>query len=401
MTGASLSPAKERENANPEPRSIYQQIPPWFVALFAVAYMTGYVIEFLYYASLGIVDAGGDIFKLKYVQTGITFLFSCTLIGALVLTWLIGVPRRRVQLKDDPPEPGLHITRAVLMPVIFSITSIYVFVLFTPPIRPPFKLIGITGIVFAYFALAVIFFATEKHYREKYTAIATKASASFSKDQRIKIWKIWRRVMLLRDIFIVILSFGLVMLSAVVALSGRASALRDFIVQGAWVFLLLAILLPIILYMVSMRSGETKHREGGKSAEFSQFVLLYSLSGVLLFLLAVVMLLTYSYWIFPFIPSVKGGADYEIAARVTVVLKSAASDRTQLSPTELENAVLLYSTSSSYYFAKPGRENTACDWRAGRAIPKITEVRRDEVSAIVFRADLKTSNCEQFESLAH
>jgi hypothetical protein len=61
-------------------QTIFRYLPQWFVAAFALIYISGYFVDFLYYSSIGIEGAGTDLLKLKYLQIGINFLVLFSII---------------------------------------------------------------------------------------------------------------------------------------------------------------------------------------------------------------------------------------------------------------------------------------------------------------------------------
>jgi hypothetical protein len=113
------------------------------------------------------------------------------------------------------------------------------------------------------------------------------------------------------------------------------------------------------------------------------YAILSSLGTLVLFVLT---LTSYAYVIFPFVPFSKGGADYEFARRVAV-----STVHPVQGPIDLSDALILYSTSSSYYITTPTRGNDACDWRRHLATPNILQLARDEVSNISFKTEYR--NC--------
>ncbi|HEU0084072.1 MAG TPA: hypothetical protein VFQ87_14490 [Bradyrhizobium sp.] len=386
---------KTNLSKTPDASALHQQLPLWFTAVFAISYVSGYLIEYLYYASLGIVDTGGDIFKLKYIQTGIIFLFSCSLIATYVVA-VVGAPRMNIPLLD-PPQTAWHISRPIVFAVMFNVVSIYISVLFTPLhyVETTAQWAGIIALVILFLIFGIIYFLSEKHYEASYTKASENNSRTFSEIQKEELRRQWDAYILGRDAAAWFFSC-LVLLSDFVFLRGRDAALRDLLFQGGWIFLIFSILIPILVYRIFLRLDLVSKVEN-QNGDFLYYMIVSS-GGILLALLLYVVLICYSYWVFPFIPSIKGGGDYENASRVSVVLKKVdVRERlgdVNLNSQELEQALIIYSSSSSYYFARPTKNNNPCDWRAGHAKPWITEVRRDEVRALMFGGESRQSNCE-------
>jgi hypothetical protein len=103
---------------------------------------------------------------------------------------------------------------------------------------------------------------------------------------------------------------------------------------------------------------------------------------------------SYAYAIFPFIPNMKGGADYVNSRKVCVILDKPIEFNVggdNRPKARLDHVIIMYSTSSSYYFAWSGEGNSARDWRARRTLPIIGQVPRNNVRSIFFESE--SHNC--------
>lgn len=120
-------------------------------------------------------------------------------------------------------------------------------------------------------------------------------------------------------------------------------------------------------------SNDSKSHGGGINFALIRQLYLYVISSILILFL---ILMTYAYVVFPFIPVEKGGGDFNSATRISVVTQPGAVQA------DIKDSVLIYSTSTSLFFAKPEPKNDACDWRATGVIPDLIEVRREDVRSI-------------------
>jgi hypothetical protein len=326
------------------------------------------------------------------------FIFSCALIGVYVVA-LAGAPRMSVTpAKDEPPKPGLYVTRLIVFAVLFHVLSLYISIMFTPLhyLETLAQWVGIITLVVLLILFALLFYVTEDYYKDWYS---TMYSQDMSGRQKKRLRKKWDTAIIGRDVAAVFF-FLMTFLSDIIFLQKRADAIRDLLLEGGWIFLIFAILIPALLYRLFIRLQEAKERQNDQFEKESGRFLYYMIfgSGIVLFsLLLFTVLISYSYWIFPFIPSAKGGGDYEHASRVSIIAKPQNAPGRErigaIDPASLDQSLILYSTSSSYYFARPERGNTPCDWRAGRSRPKINEVRRDEIGGLVLKVDATPSNC--------
>jgi hypothetical protein len=57
-------------------RAAIKYLPEWFIALFALVYVTGYLVDIFFFSSLGITDAGAEVLKLQYIETGLVFFIA-------------------------------------------------------------------------------------------------------------------------------------------------------------------------------------------------------------------------------------------------------------------------------------------------------------------------------------
>jgi hypothetical protein len=386
-------------------RAPHQHIPPWFIAVFALAYISGYLIEFLYYGSLGIVDAAGDIFKLKYIQTGIMFLLSSTVISVFIVAVFFAHRMRRGLSETDAPGPGVYPTWCSVLPALAYVFSLYISVILTPLhyVETSDQWIGIVLLVALFMGYAFIFLGAEAYYKRLYNTHYSPVRD----DTILALQRRWRFIIRARD-FVAMVFLVLTVIADISFLYERRDALLDLLVGGAWIYVLFTLLIPALLYRINARLREAKER-GGERGQFLSYMTMTG-GGTLLCFVLFVMFMTYSYWVFPFIPSLKGGADYEDASTVRMIRDSAPPKNkrpgllasrggSSKDDRDLEETLILYSTESSYYLAKPKpdpkpeKSNTPCEWRAGRKIPKITEIHRDEIKRVLINAVPKESNC--------
>ncbi len=362
----------------PDEKTFYQQLPQWFIAIVGLSYVTGYEIEFLYYGSLGILDAAGEIFKLKYIQTGVVFLFPCALITAFIIA-LLNVSR--INFKRSLARRKFYFTRWVFGSTLFNFGSMYFLVLFTPlhyfETTPHWS--GILFFIFLIIFSTSIYDFSDRRHVDRYAAMRKASPGGLAGSQIKALHRLLRDDVSLRDA-IAMLSSALVLLVDIVLLYGRRSSIGDLLVHGGLVFFVLTLLIPMILHRLMYR---LKDVNGVKdSSQNFRHNAISGMSMAVFALLLLLLLTSYSYRVFPFVPNLKGGADYENAPLVSVTLKSADPAKSN----NPSGSVLLYTSSSSYYFARPERGNDPCDWRVGRKRPEIIELRREEISALSYRA---------------
>lgn len=104
-------------------------IPQWFVAIAAFVYFAGYLIETIFYSSIGINDASAEIFKLKYIQTGLHFLI---LLLAIIVPLFLSFGRHRYNFATKSNFPRINVTKWGLILAALDLISLYFATLFTP-----------------------------------------------------------------------------------------------------------------------------------------------------------------------------------------------------------------------------------------------------------------------------
>jgi hypothetical protein len=370
----------------PEGRTIYQQIPQWFIAIVGLSYVTGYEIEFLYYASLGIVDAAGEIFKLKYILTGLVFIFPCALITIFGVA-LLGVAR--INVKRDLARRGFYATRWSIVSALFTFGSVYLLILFTPLhyFETGIHWEGVFVLVLLVISYSFIFTLFEKRFRNVYLSMRRQTHGRLSSSQIRELHRRFREDICLRDVTAMGL-FALVLFVDMLIFNERRKTVLDLVISGGGVFLLLCPLIPVLLHRTMYRAGQLGAVQD--SSRGFRYLSITGMSVSVLVLLLFLVLTSYSYLVFPFIPNLKGGGDYENAPKVSVTLRDAGKSK------DPSGSLLLYTSSSSFYFAQPERGNDPCDWRVGRSRPEIIEFRREEIRTLSFRAESKQTgktNC--------
>lgn len=395
--------------------SQHRHFPPWFVAVFGVVYLSGYLIEFFYYSSLGITDAASEILKLKYVGTGLTF-FVLLLIIAIPTMVIFG--RASLHVAVPTTGPSISLGPWALGMTLFNFVSIYCATLFAPLQYFDFDahwerwgaLIGLVFMLVIYVVVGMSIDLAIKRQTDREIRNAGKVGLSPEQKKYLALRRgFYSRV---RKWIAQFLFLGIASLDFVI-FSGRFPSLASLFWPYGIFFVGFSVLMGAQLSRVHVRLADlaknveelgdaASNVESNRPAyddlenreqvvverEFANFRyfaygVLSSLGTLVLFVLA---LTSYAYVIFPFVPFSKGGADYEFARRVAVSTLHPAQV-----PIDLNDSLILYSTSSSFYLTTPKPGNDACDWRQHLANPDIVQLARTEVSNVSFKA--KYNNC--------
>ena len=111
-------------------------VPRWFIALFALTYITGYTISFLFYSGMGIPANGSSVLKLQYIYIGIIFfMFASTFV---VPFYLSALSRKQIDAAmARQREAGRLMSYSTLLGVgmLLYFFSVLLAIIFTPSER--------------------------------------------------------------------------------------------------------------------------------------------------------------------------------------------------------------------------------------------------------------------------
>ena len=335
-------------------------VPSAFVALFAFVYVTGYLIDFFYFSNRGVSDIGGELLKLRYIQVGIYFVLSLALFVGI--PFFIFFAKDDTKLKKHPLRP---VGGAMAWAAILYQVSLFLPTLFAPPDyfslqNHPWRYYAILALVFS----VLIVYVVGRKLAEVAARFLHGSFIDFFDRERPYLGWIILLLIVVSDALILpgLFPLFLDMLPNVLFFVG-------FCLVSAWVLALVYDLLSQV-----------------EEWDFRAIRMIY-LTGSLMILLLFFILLSYALTIFPFIPNTRGGADLRDANRVSVIAETGAM------PRDFEDTILIYSTATSFFFAKPDSvTNNACTWQQkSEPIANLIQVRREQVKSISMRPRL--SNC--------
>ncbi len=349
-----------------------RHLPQWFVAGFAVVYVSGYLIDFYYSSALGVTENGGDLLKLKYIQVGLNFiLFLLILSGPSFfdIQHFIGWFFDPSRTKKDFPSRSVRLFIAVF--TIAYVLSIYSAFIFTPWNyfqQDSRRIIAILGLIFGGQAAYILAITVIERSVEKYV------SNDFTVSIRNPITKLVRVIGKHDLISRIALSGSLILFVGYCdyrAFKGLRDAIYECVITNrGFVFFIICLLFGVLLY-------RTIERMQKPPINPAMYLTIMVTNLLVIFYLGLV---SYAYFIFPYVPNIKGGADFTHASLVSVTLKS--SDAAMKNSPSVENAVHVYSTAMAAYFAIPVIGNDACDWRSRASQPKLVQIQQDAIQRV-------------------
>jgi hypothetical protein len=346
--------------------------PQWFVAIFALTYITGFLIDTLYFSSIGIDDAG-EIIKLRHIQRGLIFLMAFMIIVAPVYFLLFGHRQMAMLGKNVSELPPMKGIMAVISILYFG--TIYYAVIFAPPGyfyigKHPLRLTGffllIASVVAGYIVLTGVFARRRRKLLNNKTLtieqkLAVDIGLQRSNDKA-------HSTFLYSMLFYIAIGDYLIFKEMIPDFLGM------FFPYGIF-FFLFCFLFSAQLFRITRRMA----LDGPYMTQFSKvgFVVLSALGLIILYYTAIA---AFAYSIFPHIPNVRGGGNLSSAPIVSVFVNDSTvlkDPRFKGLDGQLTTFILVYSTSSSYYFVH------ACEKEDQRG--PILQVKREEVKYLVIQ----------------
>jgi hypothetical protein len=354
--------------------SLVRHVPQWFISVFALTYLTGFLIDSIYYSSVGIIDVG-EVIKLRHVQLGLLFLML--FLTVTVPLYFLGFNyKKMVILGESNPNELPPMTPIMALTSVLFFGTIYYVIAVVPPgffyfKEHPWRLGGFFGllvsIVGGYIGVMDILARRRRVIENKHPpgdgqrAAALENVAGQNKKRQIWFLRFMFIYLLLADYFLF------------------QDLITDFI-HSLWPYGVFFFGFCLIFTAQLARLVRRLEMDKDRLDKFAKIGLV-SLGGVGLLIVYYATVAAFAYTIFPYIPSSRGGAKYTDAHAYSIVV-----DRTNwmrnpnfVADTDgrIDNLILLYSTTDSFYFG-------VCDWRNTEDIKTkgpaaILEVRRDEI----------------------
>jgi hypothetical protein len=358
---------------------LLKYLPQWFVALFALVYLSGYLIDYYYSTALGISENGGDLLKLKYVQVGLNFIVLVLIFAGPSLFDVFRLLGLFIHFSQTKAEVRSRSVRffVSLFTVVYT-TSIYSAFLFTPWHYFENNATRIHAVLLLIFAVQIIYIATIGLVErlEKKRGNKRRREANRKGKVRTEDWSAAKIVIALNSFDWVRIGLCCVLIAFTVYVDSyvfgglRATLYECFYEKRGYVFFILCVLFGVLLYRAI---GRIK----APPIPFVQYLLVMAGSLLVIFYLA---LISYAYFIFPYIPSVKGGADFTNAALVSVTFKNTVGVS---GPVQIQNNVIyVYSSATSAYFAIPSQGSSPCNWRRRENSPKLISIQQSAIQKI-------------------
>lgn len=355
-------------------------LPQWFIAIFALIYLSGYLADFFYYSSIGISEAGSDALKLKHVQSGLFFFLIFFCVG--------GVSYLAVHARRDPnAKTFLGRNKLTYWVAIVFQSSVVLAVAFVPPsdFREWYVRLAFGALIF-FNVIAYLSFIrrAERNTQTQelvHPAGAIGGSPKLSEEERK------HRIELAADRFALLMILVIAICDAWIFGGSLLEFGKRFFAEtssqaenalGPLLFLTFSIAFFQTLGRLIERMGRLTH-----DREDMQYTIAMGFMLLGLFYLS---LSAYAYTIMPYVPSSRGGASFCDAPLVTVSpnISEGIAHNTRSTDTF---GIVVYTTSDTIYIAETPDRRDGCHWKGKLDFPDIVSFPKTDIFTRIIAKD--------------
>ena len=364
----------------------FRDIPQWFVSIFALTYITGFLVDTIYYSSVGLSDIS-EVIKLRHTQLGLIFVMLFLIVTVPVFFLLFG--RRKMAVLGENPNELPPMKPIMAFNAIIYFSTIYYVVVFVPPgyfyfLQHPYRLTTFFFLVFSVvfgYIIFISFLVRRKKKVSQNNNLAPEARASAVADINLRNQKS-------QNIFLYVMLFYIIILDYLIFEELLPSLFGMLYPYGIFFFL--------FSFMFAAQLSRIFRRlelDGPSMTPFAKvgFILIAAVGLLVLYYTTVA---SFAYTMFPHIPVAKGGANYADAPSISAFIDSPSLSKNTTftsSQGELQNMILVYSTSTSFFFG-------SCDWRRGPAA--ILEVKKDAVKHVIINWPIRMAKIPDCPTVA-
>lgn len=336
-----------------ETQSPIKHFPAWFTAIFALVFLSGYLVDYFYFSGKGIADTGGDLLKLKFVHVGVVYVILTFCLSALPYYFFdSSKPRRNetARVSSESPQPAGTPTGngyPSVVPVVTAAAAAYwLSILFAVLIFPPAYFTSHIGRAIALITIIGTFVP--------YTWLLSRAPPEEWKSESFT----GRRKL-----------YGVVIVSLILVL-GSALFYEAFLcpdskpkIGSAKLAIAIYISSCVGIAAVLIRARILLLRLAEKSGP--EFLRIVGQTTCTFSVLTFCSLYFYAQGIYPLIPSTRGGTNFDDTQLLTIEKKEGGA---------LHNVLVVYTTERSIIVS-------SCEWMTSER-PIFTQLSRDVVKSI-------------------
>ena len=368
--------AKNAEHSiNPTKQSLLSLIPQYFIGFIALLYASGFLVTMAFFDRYGIRESGSDLWKARYIHIGILVLSFPFIINATVfsLRYIMQHPRADLNVKD---------MRARLWPILLLLINLeitcYMIIMLTSGGQPGSPAVGlhaiqwILGITLIGVPAILLIERFTVRFINNFTREDKKREA-LNIPHKLTVFLRWLLIP-------VIASFDIWFIVDFV------NHLGGMIIWLVCLYLGFSLIFGIIFgTLIKYEKRPTVHGN----------IIAYRVMGACLSLpLFYLMLLSFAYGVYPYIPAPRGGGDFNGSPKIIIhwdnsakqIITSASYlDQTDL--TKSKPLILLEETQKGIYVADPLDAGGPSKWRTvGGRKPRLLFIGNDTISNIEFES---------------
>jgi hypothetical protein len=269
-----------------------RSLPYWFAAIAGLVYATGFLIEFTFLNSLGVSDAGTDVFKAKYIYVGLLCLQLPVSAGVLVLGFL-RMKRKAAMTPSKEDDNYLAAYAPSLISMLVLVATFYLLIAFSRSGQGAFHDHQVA--IGSLFGVVIVGLIATRGLQDRLIDLGkSDAKVKTILEKLGLVGKTWNRIRW----FLAVVAFALM----VYIFWFLARILGEMFIEGGYFYIALMSLVGMLLWRIDTQSD--KYREAGLYP--TVWVMAACVCGALMYLST----LAFAVRVYPFIPVNRGGGDY-------------------------------------------------------------------------------------------
>jgi hypothetical protein len=326
-------------------------LPYWFAAIAGFIYATGFLIEFTFLNSLGVSEAGTDVFKAKYIYVGLLCLQLPISAGALILGFA-RMKRHAASTHTKADDKRLAAYKPSLISMLVLVSTFYLLIAFSRSGQGAFHDYQLA--VGSLFAVVILGLVAARGAEDKLDQLRKDRKWNSALKKLGLTDRVWTRIRWL--LAFVALALMIYIFWFLVPL------LVEMFIAGGYFYIALIALIGVLFWRVDVQ--RKAYEEWGLYPTI--IIMCICVCGALVYLST----LAFAVRIYPFIPVSRGGGDY------TTELPSVLTfdpDFTPAIPTALVDSkahsfqsmpvMILHDSTDILFVTQVSEENGPVQWR--------------------------------------
>jgi hypothetical protein len=371
-------PAKVRGNDAARREQLFPYLiklaPQIIAAAFALVYVSGFLCQITFLDRFGIHDITAELWRAKYIHTGILFLlFPVAIVIPLALKVSLKNTEVKQALSDSASPVGRPFAQSIFHTIIKAIRG-------NPSEQFKFPLVTMAS----FFNISIVFylliFTPGDFFQKHEHMMALIVVLSFIGPKAIDI--IFKHV-LRSELFggrylarwFLVLAPIIWMDSAVFA--GLRLYLLNILKRGFW-YIIFVLMVP---YAIARANHHARKLQNPRSKMEARFIGIFL--GLMFYFLATV---SFTFRIYPFIPIARGGGDFTESPSATFVFTDKIEPSRVLGTNGVSSQYIVIEQSpTSIFVANRADSGGPAQWRDMQHMPNLIEIRKMVIDGTIYR----------------